>query len=85
MSDQLGHTWAQIVGADNIMNSPLGTNRASRMVASIAGMTAKEVHASLTATGGEMDGDTYADGDQTPMPTTTAFRVRFTAWAPIAR
>ena len=25
MSDQLGHTWAQIVGADNIMNSPLGT------------------------------------------------------------
>ena len=27
MSDQLGHTWAQIVGADNIMNSPIGTDR----------------------------------------------------------
>ena len=44
MSNQLGHTWAQIVGADNIMNSPLGDMRASLMVASIAGMTATEVH-----------------------------------------
>ena len=49
MSDQLGRTWAQIVGADNIMNSPIGTEagnrRASVMVASIAGMTATDVHA----------------------------------------
>ena len=70
MSDQLGHTWAQIVGADNIMNSPLGTEtdaeRASVMVASIAGMTASDVHAEdLTATGGVMEGDTYADGHET--------------------
>ena len=46
MSDQLGQTWAEIVGADNIMNSPIGDRfeSASLMVASIAGMTAADVH-----------------------------------------
>ena len=67
MSDQLGHTWAQIVGADNLSPKPLGTVplRATVMVASIAGMTAAEVHIELTAMGGENGTDTYADGDQT--------------------
>ena len=32
MSDQLGHTWAQIVGADNLSPKPLGTDRATVMV-----------------------------------------------------
>ena len=66
MSDQLGHTWAQIVGADNLSPKPLGDARATVMVASIAGMTAINVHpTALTAMGGEDSGATYADGDET--------------------
>ena len=59
-------TWAEIVGAGKLSAKPLGTDRASVMVASIAGMTATDVHATeLSATGGTGAGNMYADGDET--------------------
>ena len=58
-------TWAAIVGAGKLSPKPLGTNRATVMVASIAGMLGTDVHADLTDEGGEDSGNMYADGDQT--------------------
>ena len=59
-------TWAEIVGADKLSPQPLGDMFASVMVASIAGMTATDVHdVDLSATKGEDGGNMYVDGDQT--------------------
>ncbi|MCY4394658.1 MAG: hypothetical protein OXC10_05945 [Rhodospirillaceae bacterium] len=57
-------TWAQVVGEANLKTAPLGTDRATVMIGSIAGMTAADVNSALTATGGEGGGATYADGHQ---------------------
>ena len=38
MDDAKGHTWAEIVGEDNLMRMPVGTDNAGVMVASFAGM-----------------------------------------------
>ena len=46
MDDSTGMTWAQIVGEDNVMMSRLADDNTEVMIASIAGMTATEVHAS---------------------------------------
>ena len=58
MSDQLGHTWAQIVGADNIMNSPIGTTASERHGGVDRRHDRFRRACSLTA-------DTYADGAET--------------------
>ena len=67
MYNNLGMTWAMLVGDDKLMDSPLGTDRASVKVASVTGMTASKVHTTgaLSATGGTGGGNKYADGDQT--------------------
>ena len=39
LNDGKGHTWAEIVGEDNLKTMPIGTNREPVKVASIAGMT----------------------------------------------
>ena len=56
-----GMTWAMIVGEANVKSERLGTGNASRMVASVAGMTASEVDTDLTATGGTNSDGKYAD------------------------
>ena len=54
MNDAEGKTFVQIVGEDKVMMSRLAEDNTNVPVASIAGMTASEVHADLTE-------DTYAD------------------------
>jgi hypothetical protein len=68
MDDHQGETWAEIVGADKIMEMRIGATGGGTMrvmAASVAGMTAADVHSDLTATGGTENGNEYADGFQT--------------------
>ena len=62
MDDHKGMTWEMIVGADNVMSERVGASNTSRKVASITGMTAADVDADVTATGGTGGGNEYADG-----------------------
>ena len=62
MSDQLGHTWAQIVGEDNVSPKPIGADRATVMVASIVGMTAATVF-STTVPDDIVDGGDFSNTD----------------------
>ena len=70
MDDHIGETWAEIVGDDALMDMRIadketGNNKPVK-AASIAGMTATDVHANdLSITGGTASGATYADGTQT--------------------
>ncbi len=59
--DHQGMTWAMIVGEDNVMSERIGTSNAVRMVASVSGMTAADVDADVTATGGTGGTNAYAD------------------------
>ena len=61
MNDSEGMTWAEIVGAANIKMERLGQDNAAVPVSSIAGMTASDVNAALTATGGTGGTNKYAD------------------------
>ncbi|MXY66887.1 MAG: hypothetical protein F4206_09255 [Gammaproteobacteria bacterium] len=59
--DHQGMTWAMIVGEDNVMSERIGTGNPIRMVASVSGMTAADVDADVTATGGTGGTNAYAD------------------------
>ncbi len=61
VNDATGMTWAMIVGEDNVMSERIGTDNAARMVASVAGLTAADVDADVTASGGTGGGNEYAD------------------------
>lgn len=70
MDDATGMTWAQIVGEDNVMMSRLGTDNTAVMIASIAGMTAADVHEALVTTGTYGDGSNQADSSYKGIPGT---------------
>ncbi len=59
--DHKGKTWEMIVGADNVISERVGTGNAARKLASITGMTASEIDADLTNTGGANSDGMYAD------------------------
>ena len=59
--DHQGMTWAMIVGEDNVMSERIGAGNTVRMVASVSGMTAADVDADVTATGGTGGTNAYAD------------------------
>lgn len=61
LNDAKGDTWAEIVGETNIQKERIGAGNTVRMVASVAGMTAEDVDADVTATGGTDDTNRYAD------------------------
>ena len=74
MDDHTGKTWAEIVGETSKMRiATSDTDTDEVEVASIAGMTATDVHPTdLTAMGGVGGTDTYADGTQTADPDSDA-------------
>ena len=69
LNDGKGHTWAEIVGEDNLTTMPIGTDRAPVKVASIAGMTPAMVWASVPtaitdlAAAAATNGAMFADAD----------------------
>ena len=63
--DHKGMTWEMIVGADNVMSERVGTDNAARKLASVTGMTAADIDADLTATGGTNSDGKYADAFST--------------------
>ncbi len=52
MDDAMGMTWAEMVGEDNLMTLPIGTDRAPVKVASIAGRTLNSVWGATAVTNG---------------------------------
>ncbi len=66
MNDHQGHTWAEIVGAPNIVDKRIAEGARTKAVkaASIAGMAGDDVNSALTDTDSDDDGTEYADGQQ---------------------
>ena len=66
MNDHQGHTWAEIVGAPNILDTRIAEGARTKAVkaASIAGMAGDDVNSALTDTDSDDDGTEYADGQQ---------------------
>ena len=67
-NDSSGMTWAEIVGAANIVMERVGTDNAVRSLAPISG-TAADIDTDLTNTGGTAGDGVYADGFTTAAST----------------
>ncbi|MDE0697406.1 MAG: hypothetical protein OXH76_16410 [Boseongicola sp.] len=70
MDDAKGKTWAEMVGADNLMTMPIGTSNAGVQVASISGMDVTKVWAAEgdRPTGAIADGSSHANANYMGIP-----------------